>query len=96
MTKKVTVHGDLEAAFAAAHALALDAIGDADAGPATWHRQLAAAHRAVAEVYATARDSIPPGGLVWHAIDEAAHCRRDRAKNLDHLADQHEQEGTSR
>ncbi|MEV6604721.1 hypothetical protein [Kutzneria sp. NPDC051319] len=95
-TTTVTIHGDLEAAFTAARATALAAIGDDDSDYPAWCRQVAAARRVTAEVYAAARDSLPTGGLLWHAVNEAADAQRDRAKHLERIADRHEQEGTSR
>ena len=91
-----TIHGDLEAAFTAARTTVLAAIGDNDSDYPAWCRQVAAGRRALAEVYDTARDSLPPGRLLWHAVKEAADAQRDRAKHMDDIANRREQEGTAR
>jgi len=93
----VTIPGELEAAHSAAWLVALDAIGDDGDDYPAWCRQVAAAHRVMAEVYATAYESLPAHGLLWHAVREAENSRRDRAKHMDAIANRHEQEGrTSR
>lgn len=92
-TTTVTIQGDLEAAFAAARLCYLDAVGSTRSDYPLWCRQIAAGRRAMAEIYATARDSVPIDGLLWHAFNDAENSLRHRANNLDSVADRHEQEG---
>jgi hypothetical protein len=90
---RTTVHGDLEAAFVATNHALLLAVGDSGGGYPTWCRQVAAGHRAMAEIYATAADGLPTHGVLWHALQEAINARRDRAKDLETRATRLEQEG---
>jgi hypothetical protein len=93
----ITIPRDLQAAFGAAWSTVVDAVGNDTSDFPAWCRQVAAARRALAEVYATASDALPTHDLIWHALTDAQDAQRDRANHLDGIADRREQKGrTSR
>jgi hypothetical protein len=97
MNASITINEDLEAAFATAWSTVVDAVDNDSSDFAGWCRQVAAARRALAEVYATARDALPTSDLIWQALTDAQDAQRDRANHLDGIAERRQQEGgTSR
>lgn len=92
---RITIHGDIEAAFTAAHTDLTAVLADPSGGHAPWCRRVASARRVVAEIYTLARAGIAPHTLLWQACEDAVTFHRNRANHLDHIADRHEQEGTS-
>jgi hypothetical protein len=89
-----TIHGDLEAAFAAANTDLTATLADPSGDHAAWCRRVASARRVVAEIYALARQSVTPAhGLLWNALHDGEQFHSNRANHLDAIAHRHEQEG---